>query len=243
MVLFYAVGAVLRSAVVSPLVGWYEPRMEPPRDLFPYFRTLADVSAADGPAGFTWSEFFAVPQPIELDIGSGRGMFLFNATVNHPDTNFLGIEIDYKEGRRAARRLQKRELANGRVLGGDAKEFLKTRVPAQSVHRAHVYFPDPWWKRKHHKRRLFTDDFVDLLSKVVMYGGEVHSWTDVEDYFEVISGLMNHHADFEPIPPRTPHAPEHDLDYLTSFHRRRTQAGANTWCGAWRRRTPAPADA
>ncbi len=213
-------------------------RSNPPRDLFPYFRTLADVPGADVAGEFTWSEFFPLPQPIELDIGSGRGLFLYNSTVEQPETNFLGIEIDYKEGRRAARRLQKQQFPNGRVLGGDAKEFLRTRVPPQSVSRAHVYFPDPWWKRKHRKRRLFTDDFVELLSKVVMYGGEVHSWTDVEEYFGVISGLMNHHPDFEILPPRTPHAPAHDMDYLTSFHRRRTQDGASTYCGCWRRRSP-----
>lgn len=205
--------------------------MEPPRDLFPYFRTLADL-----PSEFEWTAFFEQPQPIELDIGCGRGMFLFNSVETHPDINFLGIEIDYTEGRRSARRLQKRAFPNGRVLGGDAKEFLGKYVPPHSVHRAHVYFPDPWWKRKHRKRRLFTDEFADLLARVVQFGGEVHSWTDVEEYFEVISGLMNHHPLFETQTPVTPHTPAHDLDYLTSFHRRRTQAGANTYCGRWLRK-------
>lgn len=208
-----------------------QPRKEPPRDLFPYFRTVADLSE-----NFTWSEFFETTRPIELDIGCGRGMFLFNSTETQPDTNFLGIEIDYREGRRSARRLQKRQFPNGRVLGGDAKEFLSKYVPPHSVHKAHVYFPDPWWKRKHRRRRLFSDDFADLLSRVVMPGGEVHSWTDVEEYFGVISNLMKHHPDFEVLPPITPHDPAHDLDYLTSFHRRRTQAGADTYCGRWLRK-------
>lgn len=207
--------------------------MEPPRDLWPYFRTLADV-----PDVFAWSEFFPVERPIELDIGCGRGMFLFNATVEHPETNFLGIEIDYTEGRRSAKRLQKRAFDNARVLGGDAKEFLRTRVAPHSVTKAHVYFPDPWWKRKHRKRRLYNEEFVELLAKVVIHAGEVHSWTDVEEYYGVISALMNHHPDFESLPAPTPKAAEHDLDYLTSFHRRRTQAGAETYCGCWRRRTP-----
>ena len=211
--------------------------IEPPRDLFPFFRTLADVSE-----NFTWGEFFPVEQPIELDIGCGRGLFLFNSTSERPETNFLGLEIDYTEGRRSAKRLQKREFPNGRVLGGDAKDFLRTRVAPQSVERAHVYFPDPWWKRKHRKRRLFDEEFVELLSKVVRFGGEVHSWTDVEEYFEVISGLMNHHADFEIQVPNEPHDPAHDMGYLTSFHRRRTLAGASTYCGCWRRKSPATAE-
>ncbi|MBI1344866.1 tRNA (guanosine(46)-N7)-methyltransferase TrmB [bacterium] len=204
---------------------------DPPSDLFPYFRTLNDV-----PATVNWAEFFGNTQPVELDIGCGRGLFLFNSTEAHPETNFLGLELDYTEGRRGARRLQKREFPNGRVIGGDAHEFLRTRVAAHSVSRAHVYFPDPWWKRRHRKRRLYNEHFVDLLSKVVMHGGEVHSWTDVEEYFGVISGLMNHHADFEVLPAPVPKAPAHDMDYLTSFHRRRTLDGANTYTGCWRRK-------
>jgi tRNA (guanine-N7-)-methyltransferase len=205
--------------------------MEPPRDLFPYFRTVAEL-----PAEVPWTEFFPIERPVELDIGCGRGMFLFNAVSTQTEHNFLGIEIDYTEARRSAKRLQKRAFDNGRVLGGDAHEFLRTRVAAQSVERAHIYFPDPWWKRKHRKRRLYNEVFVELLSKVVRHGGEVHSWTDVEEYFGVISALMDHHADFEVLPRPIPKPAEHDLDYLTSFHRRRTQAGANTYCGCWRRR-------
>lgn len=200
-------------------------------DLFPYFRTLDEV-----PAPLDWAGFFPQSQPIELDIGCGRGMFLFNSTVARPETNWLGIELDYKEGRRGARRLMKRALPNGRVIGGDAKVFLAKHVPAHSVARAHVYFPDPWWKRKHRKRRLFNDEFVALLARVVQPGGEVHSWSDVEEYWGIISGLMNHAEWFTPLPPPEAHTPQHDLDYLTSFHRRRTQAGAPTFRGRWLRR-------
>lgn len=200
------------------------------RDLFPYFRTVADV-----PGVIDWVEFFGNEHPVELDIGCGRGMYLFNATVSQPETNFIGIELDYTEGRRGAKRLQKRALPNGRVIGGDAREFLQTRVRTGSVSKAHVYFPDPWWKRKHRKRRLFTDEFVALLARVVQPGGEVHSWTDVEDYFAVIAALMDHAEWFTKLPPPEAHIPQHDLDYLTSFHRRRTQAGAPTFRGCWRR--------
>lgn len=205
--------------------------VEPQRDLFPYFRTLEDV-----PGVIDWAEFFGNDQPVELDIGCGRGLFLFNSTEAHPEINFLGLELDYTEGRRGAKRLQKREYPNGRVIGGDAHEFLRSRVKPHSVSKAHVYFPDPWWKRRHRKRRLFNEIFVELLSQVVMFGGEVHSWTDVEEYYGVISGLMNHHPDFEILPAPVPKLPEHDMDYLTSFHRRRTLDGASTYTGCWRRK-------
>jgi tRNA (guanine-N7-)-methyltransferase len=204
---------------------------EPLRDLFPYFQTVADL-----PDELDWGTFFPQPQPVELDIGCGRGMFLVNSALTRPDTNFCGVEIDYKEGRRGARRLFKRHQPNGRIVGGDALEFLRKHVRLQSVAVAHVYFPDPWWKRKHRKRRLFTEEFVGLLARVVRFGGEVHSWTDVEEYFGVISGLMNHAAEFTPLPPPEGHTAAHDLDYQTSFHRRRTQAGAPTFRGRWLRK-------
>lgn len=203
----------------------------PPRDLFPYFRTVADL-----PENFTWTEFFGKDRPVELDIGCGRGMFLVNAATTRADRNFLGIELDYTEARRSAKRLKKRSLDHARVLGGDAKEFLRKFVPTHSVSAAHVYFPDPWWKRKHKKRRLFNEEFPDLLARVIQPGGWLHSWTDVEEYFGVISALMNHHAEFvsELAPPLA--EPTHDLDYQTSFHRRRAQAGCTIYRGVWRRR-------
>src|SRR4051794_1746198 len=91
----------------------------PPRDLFPYFRTLPEL-----PRPIDWSAYFGNDRPVELDIGCGRGMFLVNAGLTHTDRNFLGIELNYAEGRRGAKRLKKRGLEHVRVIGGDAKEFL-----------------------------------------------------------------------------------------------------------------------
>jgi tRNA (guanine-N7-)-methyltransferase len=205
-------------------------RREPPVDLKPYFLTLQDLA---GP--LDWQTFFPNRAPVELDIGCGRGLFLVNAALARPDCNFLGIEIDYTEGRRAARRLWKRSLPNARVLGGDARVALAQFIPPASVSAIHVYFPDPWWKRKHKRRRLVTDEFVDLAAGSLVPGGLYHSWTDVEEYFDVIRALLDHHASFEPLtpPPETPAA--HDLDYQTSFERRRRQSGATIYRGLWRK--------
>ena len=202
----------------------------PPTDLKPYFRVIEDL---DGP--IVWSQFFDNENPVELDIGCGRGLFLYNATVNNPDRNFLGLEIDYREGRRGAKRIQKLELANGRVIGGDCREVLDNYIAPESVDAAHVYFPDPWWKKKHRRRRLFTDTFVAQLQRVVKPNGFVHSWTDVGDYFEVISGLMNNHPGFETLPEPEERAPEHDMDYQTSFERKKRKEGETIWRGKWRR--------
>jgi len=206
-------------------------RGEPSVDLKPFFLTLADVA---GP--IDWREFFGNDHPVELDVGCGRGLFLFNASTSHPERNYLGLELDYKEGRRGARRLWKRELPNARVLGGDARVALSKLIPPGSVAGVHVYFPDPWWKRKHKRRRLFTDEFVDLAAAALETGGLLHSWTDVEDYFSVIRALMDHHAAFEILPPPAEQAPAHDLDFQTSFERRKRQIGATIYRGLWKKR-------
>ncbi|MBM4075380.1 MAG: tRNA (guanosine(46)-N7)-methyltransferase TrmB, partial [Planctomycetes bacterium] len=197
----------------------------------PYFTPLSEISGR-----LNWVEFFGNGHPVEADIGCGRGKFLFDSTVNRPETNWVGVELDFTEARRGAKRLAKRSLPNGRVIGGDAREFLSKRIEPHSLAAAHVYFPDPWWKRKHRRRRLFTDEFADLLAQAVKLGGFVHSWTDVEDYFYVIRALMDHHSAFIPLTP--PPEPEGatELDYLTSFHRRRKQAGCTIWRGLWQRK-------
>ena len=123
-------------------------RPPPTEDLAPWFLTLDDLDGV-----LNWSEFYGNDHPVELDIGCGRGLFLVNSATAHPETNYCGIEIDYREGRRTARRLKKRTMANARVLGGDARVALEKLVKPRSVAAVHVYFPDPWWKRKHRRRR------------------------------------------------------------------------------------------
>ena len=206
-------------------------RNEPTVDLRPYFLTFDDL---DGP--LNWEVLFGSRDPVEIDVGCGRGLFLLGAALRNPDRNYLGIELDYKEGRRAAAKLYKRSLPNARVLGGDVRYAFRRLVPPHSVAALHVYFPDPWWKKKHRRRRLFSDEFVELAAGVLMPGGLLHSWTDVGEYFGIISALMDHHPAFEPLPPPPEHQPEHDLDYQTSFERKKRQAGETIYRGLWRRR-------
>ncbi|MCH8831106.1 MAG: tRNA (guanosine(46)-N7)-methyltransferase TrmB [Planctomycetes bacterium] len=202
----------------------------PPLDLKPYFLTLADLESP-----IDWQNFFGNANPVEIDVGSGRGLFLVTAAVANSAGNYLGLEIDFREGRRAARRLKKRELPNARVLGGDANLAFSRFVPAESVAAVHVYFPDPWWKRKHRRRRVFNEEFVTLMHRVLEPGGLVHSWTDVAEYFEVISGLMNSDKRFEALPPLREKSPEHDMDYRTSFERKKRKEGFPISRGLWRK--------
>lgn len=204
-------------------------RPSPTEDLKPWFLTLADVGER-----LDCARFSEIDQPLELDIGCGRGLFLVNAAVANPDTNYVGIEIDYREGRRTARRLKKRELGNARVLGGDARIALESLFGENSVSAVHVYFPDPWWKRKHRRRRIFTDTFLELVARVLEPGGELHSWTDVAEYFQVIQALVTHHPRFEELRAVDEHVPQHDMDYLTSYERKGRQSGSEIHRGRWK---------
>ncbi len=205
-------------------------QQNPPRvDLRPWFVALDELSGQ-----VAWSSIFPNPGPIEIDVGCGRGLFLYLESVQNPERNYLGIEIDYREGRRTATRLKKRAAENARVWGGDARDALARVVSPGSVSVVHVYFPDPWWKRKHRRRRIFTKDFVDLVARVLEPGGLLSSATDVAEYFETMAGLMNHDPRFEPLPISEYSEPRHDMDYMTSFERKARQRGETISRGRWK---------
>ncbi len=202
-----------------------------PADMRPWFTSINDL-----PGPITWSEFWGNAQPVELDVGCGRGLFVETASLARPDTNFLGLELDFKEARRAGARVWKRQVPNGRIIAGDATMILKNQIAPQSVAAVHVYFPDPWWKPRHRKRRIFTDEFADLCATLLIPGGYLHSWTDVGEYFEVISALMNHHSEYTALPTPLEKSPEHDMDYRTSFERKKRKLGLPIYRGLWQRK-------
>ncbi|WP_437185041.1 tRNA (guanosine(46)-N7)-methyltransferase TrmB [Planctomicrobium sp. SH668] len=208
----------------------------PSIDLKPYFYTMNDIDESFG-GKLNWAEFFGNDNPVEIDVGCGRGLFLYHAAAANPEINYLGIEVDYKEARRGAMRLKKKGYANARVLGGDVFYAFRKFIDPHSLEAIHVYFPDPWWKRKHRSRRVFNDQFTDLAAGLIRKGGLLHSWTDVEEYFGVISSLMNHHELFETLPAPVERAPEDDMDYQTSFERKKRKLGMPIYRGKWLRKS------
>jgi tRNA (guanine-N7-)-methyltransferase len=112
-----------------------------------------------------------------------------------------------------------------RLAQGDARLILRDRVPAASLQALHVYFPDPWWKTRHHKRRVFTPEFAAQCERTLRPGGRLHIATDVGDYFQVMTELLARHTGLLPLPQPESGTPAHDLDYLTNFERKFRKQG------------------
>src|ERR1051326_5742247 len=143
---------------------------------------------ASPPGGLIdWRALFGNDRPVEIEVGFGKGLFLLNSALARPDVNFFGIEIVRKYQLFTATRMAIRRLANIKLACGDARHIMRDRVRAESVQAVHVYFPDPWWKKRHHKRRVFTPEFVAACVQALRPDGCFHIATDVADYFAVMT--------------------------------------------------------
>jgi tRNA (guanine-N7-)-methyltransferase len=118
-----------------------------------------------------WEAVFGNRQPVEIEIGIGKGRYLIAAAQAQPQTNFVGVEWASKYLRIALDRGQKRRLSNLRLVRADAREFVEFFVPAASARAFHLYFPDPWPKKRHHKRRLFNASFLNEVARALEPGG------------------------------------------------------------------------
>jgi tRNA (guanine-N7-)-methyltransferase len=212
----------------------------PPEQLAPYLLEVPTPRGPHPPAGppapLSWEEVFGNDHPVEVEVGFGKGLFLLRAAQANPGVNYLGVEIVRKYQLYAATRLAKRGLGNVRVACADARPFLRERVPAGSVRAVHVYFPDPWWKKRHHKRRLFTGEFASACERVLLPGGRLLLATDVEDYAALAREVVAGHTRLAPVPPPAEHEPSHDLDYLTNFERKFRKQGRAIYRLTWERR-------
>lgn len=181
-----------------------------------------------------WAEIFGDDHPVVLEIGSGKGLFLANSAARRPGHNFFGVELARKYARLAAERVVKAGLTNVRLWPADAGALMARRVPAASLREVHVYFPDPWWKKRHKKRRVFNETLVDSIARALQSGGELHVATDVEEYFGVIRELIAADPRFEEIAPPPLNDPEDAHDYLTNFERKYRIEGRPVYRSSYR---------
>ena len=171
-------------------------------------------------ADFKVEEFFGRQAPLEIEVGSGKGLFLMNASLNDPETNYLGNEVSRKYASFCAYRFAKYECLNARMIAGDGLKLFREFLQDDSARAVHVYFPDPWWKASHRRRRVMTPDFVKDIQRVLSSCGVFHFWTDVEEYFESTIELIAAESDLSPPMEVAIKEPEHTMDYRTHFERR-----------------------
>jgi tRNA (guanine-N7-)-methyltransferase len=200
----------------------------PLEELAPYLLAVPEL-----PASLRWADMFGNDRPVEVEVGFGKGLFLVTAGQASPDTNFLGVEIDRAYQLFTATRLAKRRLTNVRLACADARTFFRDCLPAASVQAVRVYFPDPWWKKRHKKRRVFTPEFVRECERVLRPGGVLHVATDVEEYFGVIGELVTGCTGLRPLP--MPDEPAREAAYLTNFERKAQLRGRPVFRAAYGR--------
>ena len=138
-----------------------------------------------------------------MEIGCGNGHFLASYAAGHPDTLLIGIDLKARRCRRAREKAKKRGLLNVHILHGPAETYLRD-FPPGSVDAFHIYFPDPWPKSRHRKRRFFTMDRLEEMSRRLRPGGRLHFGTDFFDYYLQAKVLVALHGGFrlrgEPAP-------------------------------------------
>ena len=156
---------VKRELVVEP-IGVYEESLPRPID---------------------WAQLFGNSNPVELEIGCGKGTFITGQAVARPMVNFFGIEWARFYWRYTCDRLRRNGCAaNARCIRADAASFLRDYVPADSLAAVHIYFPDPWPKARHHKRRLIQPAFLEQVRRILAPDGRLQIVTDHSDYWAQI---------------------------------------------------------
>jgi tRNA (guanine-N7-)-methyltransferase len=174
------------------------------------------------------AQLFSKSQPLEVELGCGDASFLVECARRNPETNFIGVErllgriskLD-KKGRRTG-------LTNLRGVRIESSYFLQWLLPPRSVSALHIYFPDPWPKKRHRKNRLINENFPALARAALAPGGKIYLRTDDEDYFAQMTEVFGADKNFQKI-----ETPIELAGLLTDFEREFNARGIKTLCAAY----------
>lgn len=152
-----------------------------------------DIAINPRDTGFTrldLGRLFGNEHSVVLEIGSGKGRFLISSALEQPETNFIGIEKSLHYHRVIRDRIRKRMLTNVRLVNHDAFFVLRDMIPDSSLREIHIYFPDPWPRKKEQKRRIIRPEVLQEIRRVLVDGGSGIYVTDHREYFEAASPLL-----------------------------------------------------
>ncbi|WP_058533196.1 tRNA (guanosine(46)-N7)-methyltransferase TrmB [Legionella saoudiensis] len=185
------------------------------------------LSMTDSPWNLT--EVFGREADTIVEIGFGMGTSLLHMAQNNPELNYIGIEVHQAGVGGLAADLHDHQVTNVRIVAHDAVEAFQTQIADNSLAGIQIFFPDPWHKKRHHKRRLIQSEFIQLLTQKIKKGGFIHCATDWQEYAEhmlevlsTASGLHNSQAEggYSPKPESRP---------LTKFEQRGERLGHGVW--------------
>jgi len=200
-----------------------------------------ELIVPEGDAPLDFARIFGRARELELEVGSGKGRFVLLAATARPDVDFVGVEYARKFYLKALDRVAKRDLANVRLINNDVFPLLRSRFASACFAAVHVYFPDPWPKKRHHKRRFFRDEVLDDVARVLRPGGLLRAATDHPLYAAAIREVMAARTDFEDAGPdqalwELPGMGDYTTLGVTNFEIKYRREGRPIHRFAWRRR-------
>ncbi|MBU1193126.1 MAG: tRNA (guanosine(46)-N7)-methyltransferase TrmB [Gammaproteobacteria bacterium] len=172
---------------------------------------------------------FGRSAPRTLEIGFGNGASLATMAAQAPEQDFLGIEVHRPGVGHLLQDIERQALSNLRVICADAVEVLQQHIPPSSLDRVLLFFPDPWPKKRHHKRRILQASFVELIRERLKPGGHFHMATDWQEYAEQMLEVMDNSAGFTNSAGRGQYAVKPDYRPETKFERRGLKLGHGVW--------------
>jgi len=174
------------------------------------------------------AKLFSRPQPLAVELGCGDASFLVEQGRRHPERNFLGVERLLGRLRKLDRKGRRAGLTNLRGVRIESAYFLEYLLPPHAASVLHIYFPDPWPKKKHRKHRLINERFPELALAALAPGGAVYLRTDDEDYFTQMKEVFGAHRDFGPV-----ETPAELAESLTDFEKEFREQGIGTLYAAY----------
>lgn len=175
------------------------------------------------------AKLFARSAPLVLEIGFGMGHSLVEMAAKAPEKNFIGVEVHGPGVGTLLQAVAAREIDNIRVYRHDAVEVLRDCIAPASLACVQIFFPDPWHKKRHHKRRLIQRPFLDLVASRIEPGGTLHLATDWEDYARQMLELLGESPDFANTCADGGYAPRPELRPPTKFEQRGERLGHGVW--------------
>jgi tRNA (guanine-N7-)-methyltransferase len=176
-----------------------------------------------------FASVFGNDNPVVLEIGFGMGKSLVEMAQNAPELNFIGIEVHRPGVGACLMDAGELGLTNLRVFEHDAIEVLAKCIPEHSLHRLQLYFPDPWHKKRHHKRRIVQTEFAQNVHARLAKGGSLHMATDWEPYAEHMLEIMQAQANYRNTSPNNTYVERPDYRPTTKFEVRGQKLGHGVW--------------